>query len=95
MRWVEEVYKLAYEMVRVPAFCDARSRWWTSRVTVELEDADEELLDGVHAYARKQATMFRRQGTGMRNRFKRSLGLAATFVRWHGLDGLQRGGPQQ
>ena len=27
MRWVEEVYKLAYEMVRVPAFCDARSRW--------------------------------------------------------------------
>ncbi|VDC05902.1 unnamed protein product [Peniophora sp. CBMAI 1063] len=91
MRWVEEIFHLAYEMVRVPAFCEARSRWWSSRASVKLDETvEKELMDGVHAYARQQSTMFRRQGKGMRSRFEGSLEKAARFVRYHGLDGLQK-----
>ncbi|KZV60542.1 hypothetical protein PENSPDRAFT_593936, partial [Peniophora sp. CONT] len=95
MRWVEEVYKLSYEMMRVPAFCRSRARWWAAREEVMLDGADEELADGVRAYAVKQGTMFTRQANGMAGRFKKSLEQAAKFVRWHGLDGLQKIPEQQ
>ncbi|VDB94107.1 unnamed protein product [Peniophora sp. CBMAI 1063] len=88
IRWVEEVYKIAYEMVRVPEFCTTRSLWWTKRATVVIEGADLELQDGMRAYATKQATMFRRHAAGLEDAFKKPLEEVADFVRVFGLDGL-------
>ncbi|VDC00040.1 unnamed protein product [Peniophora sp. CBMAI 1063] len=88
IRWVEEVYKIAYEMMRVPAFCTSRSGWWTARSKVRIDDIDEVLQDGMQAYARKQATMFRRHAAGLEDAFERPLQEVADFVRVFGLDGL-------
>ncbi|VDB90239.1 unnamed protein product [Peniophora sp. CBMAI 1063] len=88
MRWVEEVYKLAYEMVRVPAYCSSRSIWWAGRAEVQIENIDLELQDGIRGYATKQSTMFRRHAEGLEDHFKGSLEEAAAFVRVFGLDGL-------
>ncbi|KZV70919.1 hypothetical protein PENSPDRAFT_578685 [Peniophora sp. CONT] len=88
MRWVEEVYKLAYEMARVPAFCTARASWWTARTKVVIKDADDDLQDGIQGYARKQATIFRRHAAGLEEHFGPSLQEAARFVSVFGLDGL-------
>ncbi|KZV60559.1 hypothetical protein PENSPDRAFT_593914 [Peniophora sp. CONT] len=88
MRWVEEVYKLAYEMVRVPAFCSARAAWWNAREHVKIEGVDEAVKDGIVGYARKQATMFRRHSEGFEDLFNTPLQDAAQFARVYGLDGL-------
>ena len=88
MRWVEEVFLLAFEMVRVSAFCRARSQWWLDRVEVERPELDAVVLDGVRGYGRKQASMFRRHAQGFDAKFAKPLEKAANFARLHGLDGL-------
>lgn len=89
MRWVEEVYKLAYEMVRVPTFCTTREAWWENKVYTERQDIGVDLEEGVRAYAWKQANMYRRHAQGLSERFKKPLAEVAEFVKRHGLDGLQ------
>ncbi|VDB85039.1 unnamed protein product [Peniophora sp. CBMAI 1063] len=88
MRWVEEVYIVAYEMMRVPEFCRARQAVWEERIGQERSDIDRYVKDGVDAYARKQATIFRRHAEGLQDLFKGPLEQAAEFARFHGLDGM-------
>ncbi|VDB90182.1 unnamed protein product [Peniophora sp. CBMAI 1063] len=90
MRWVEEVYQLAYEMVRVPFFCSSRSVWWQDRAAIVRPDLDAVTQDGVRSYAKGQASMFRRHARGFEERFAGPLKKAAEFARLHGLDGLIR-----
>lgn len=90
MRWVEEVYQLAYEMVRVPIFCTSRSTWWQDRAGCPRPELDAVTRDGVRAYAKGQASMFRRHARGFEEQFAEPLKKAAEFARLHGLDGLIR-----
>lgn len=90
MRWVEEVYQLAYEMARVPVFCQARASWWVDRAKVPRADLDAAIRDGVRGYGMKQATMFHRHAQGFEAQFAEPLKKAAEFARLHGLDGLIR-----
>ena len=88
MRWVEEVYQLAYEMARVPELCWSCSVWWQDRAELERPELDVVTRDGVRRYAKKQASMFRRHARGFQEQFARPLAKAAEFARLHGLDGL-------
>ena len=50
MRWVEEVYTLAYEMMRVPAFCSYRSKWWQERASLKASDDEDDEGEGKAAH---------------------------------------------
>lgn len=58
MRWAEEVELLEEEMRQVRKFCDYKTTWWIKRGT-ERNDGDEELSEGLNAYALQQSSMWR------------------------------------
>ena len=57
--WTEEVQLLKEEMRRVLAFCDNRAAWWDERISLRGGDTFDNLRDGIHAYAAKQASILR------------------------------------
>ncbi|VDC07002.1 unnamed protein product [Peniophora sp. CBMAI 1063] len=88
MRWTEEVYALCFEMIRTPRFVMRKAEWWERKAGMQLSGLSKLEKDGARAYAKKQATMYRRQAEKLEKNFAESLTLAAAFVKTHGLDGL-------
>ena len=53
-RWKEEVILLIEEMRRVIVFLDWKANWWVGQSGLR-HDVSNEVSDGLHAYAAKQA----------------------------------------
>jgi hypothetical protein len=68
-RWSEEVILVREEMRRVIQYFDWKANWWVSQADCRTE-ASLGLKQGLHAYAYKQAIMYRRMAV-------------AYALRWH------------
>jgi hypothetical protein len=55
-RWTKEVDLLREEMRRVLRFLEWRAEWWESRLT-KWEGLDTAVVDGLSAYALRQAAL--------------------------------------
>ncbi|KZV60207.1 hypothetical protein PENSPDRAFT_594339, partial [Peniophora sp. CONT] len=73
MRWTEEVYALCYEMIRVPTFLRNKSEWWAKKAGLNMKGLERMDKDGARGYAKKQATMYRRQAEALERRFSSHL----------------------
>ncbi|KAF9503756.1 hypothetical protein BS47DRAFT_1369295 [Hydnum rufescens UP504] len=58
-RWAEEVQLLQEEMHHVLQFSEYRATWWEDRKSLRMPGLLLDLSDGIHAYAAKQASIFR------------------------------------
>jgi hypothetical protein len=56
-RWNEELLIVQEEIRRVLAFFCWKSSWWVDQVSRRMVDDDPALVDGIHAYAYKQAAI--------------------------------------
>lgn len=56
-RWSEEVHLLREEMRRVLAFLRWKSLWWKERVHKRTNVCDPILMEGLQAYAHRQAAL--------------------------------------
>jgi|SRR6266849_4551788 len=70
-RWAEEVILLREEMRRVIQYFDWKANWWVSQAGCRT-NVSVDIQQGLHAYALKQATMYRRM-------------TKAAAARWHPL----------
>jgi hypothetical protein len=56
-RWNEELLIVQEEIRRVLAFFAWKNSWWVDQASRRIVDDDPALVDGIHAYAYKQATI--------------------------------------
>ncbi|EMD31060.1 hypothetical protein CERSUDRAFT_60542 [Gelatoporia subvermispora B] len=59
-RWEEEKALLLEEMCRCLRFFDAKADWWDKHTSSLVDGHTPDILSGLHGYAKRQATMYRR-----------------------------------
>jgi hypothetical protein len=89
MRWSEEVDLVMEEMRRVCAFLEWRANWWIDRARNMEEslaggmESKAERLEGLYAYGRRQASMFRSMSARCATMWESTLSYASTLPRYN------------